>query len=530
MMGSLIEYWYYTKDDSFVDLTRQALLFQVGDDANYMPDNQTLTNGNDDQGFWGLSAMAAAEYNFPESEKEGDPSYLALAQAVFNTQAARWDTENCGGGLRWQIYDWNVGWDYKNSISQGTFFAIAARLALYTGNTTYADWAEKTWEWMVDLEYIDDHYYIYDGAHIPNNCTKIVPWQFTYNPAVFIVGAAALYNFTESDLWKARLDGLLDGADIFFRGENNDTMIEVACERLGRCNADQKSFKAYLSRWLAATVQWAPHTFPRIMPKLRASAVAATSQCVGGDNGRMCGLEWSSGKYDGTQDVGQQMAALEITLSCMIQDRDPILTENTGGTSESDPGAGGESIGSPPGSHLKPITSRDHVGAAVLTAILASSMVAAAVWLIVDETSDKPQPPLQQLQDSQTSDDAGTALASAPGAAALHKRSMRDVGQKTIIQTHAASSLESNCVDEDTRSATSPVRVSRVEKRASGHSRRASNMPRGWPHDAALRSSVVGKTSSDWPFPRSTRVSNPQCDSQSPESMSAKKDTADSSV
>lgn len=103
MMGSLIDYWAYTGDDEYVALTKQALLFQVGDHNDYMPLNQTRTEGNDDQGFWGLSVMSAAEYNFPHPEAD-EPQWLALAQAVFNTQAARWDTEHCGGGLRWQIF------------------------------------------------------------------------------------------------------------------------------------------------------------------------------------------------------------------------------------------------------------------------------------------------------------------------------------------------------------------------------------------------------------------------------------------
>lgn len=103
MFGSLVDYWYYTGDDQYVDVVKQALMFQVGDYNDYMPRNQTRTEGNDDQGFWALTVMSAAEYNFPQP-KADEPQYLALAQAVFNTQAARWETEHCNGGLRWQIF------------------------------------------------------------------------------------------------------------------------------------------------------------------------------------------------------------------------------------------------------------------------------------------------------------------------------------------------------------------------------------------------------------------------------------------
>lgn len=114
MFNALIDYWLYTGDSSYNDLVTQGLLFQVGDQNDYMPSNQTLTEGNDDQGFWGLAVMSAAENNFPNPPAD-KPQWLALAQAVFNTQAARWDTEYCNGGLRWQIYKWNRGYDYKVS-------------------------------------------------------------------------------------------------------------------------------------------------------------------------------------------------------------------------------------------------------------------------------------------------------------------------------------------------------------------------------------------------------------------------------
>jgi mannan endo-1,6-alpha-mannosidase len=135
MFGAMIEYWYYTGDTTYNPQIIQALQFQVGPDDNYMPPNQSKSLGNDDQAFWGMAAMSAAEFKFenPPPEK---PQWLALAQAVFNSQALRWDTSTCGGGLRWQIYTFNNGYNYKNSISNGCFFNIAARLGAYTKNET----------------------------------------------------------------------------------------------------------------------------------------------------------------------------------------------------------------------------------------------------------------------------------------------------------------------------------------------------------------------------------------------------------
>lgn len=116
MWGTLIDYWHYTGDESYVNTTKEALLFQTGPNNNYMDPNWTASLGNDDQAFWGMSAMLAAENVFPDPPADEEKQWLSLAQAVFNTQAHpdRHD-ETCGGGLRWQIPPHNNGYNYKNS-------------------------------------------------------------------------------------------------------------------------------------------------------------------------------------------------------------------------------------------------------------------------------------------------------------------------------------------------------------------------------------------------------------------------------
>ncbi|KFA80986.1 hypothetical protein S40288_00812 [Stachybotrys chartarum IBT 40288] len=487
MMGALIEYWYYTKDDSYVDLTKQALLYQVGDDDDYMPNNQTLTEGNDDQGFWGLAVMSAAEYNFPSPEPD-QPQWLALAQAVFNTQAARWDNENCAGGLRWQIFSWNRGFDYKNSISNACFFALGARLAVFTGNQTYADWAERTWDWMVGVGFIDDHHYVYDGAHIPTNCTNIVPYQFSYNAGGMILGAAAMYNLTESQEWKDRLDNLLEGSRVFFAGPEDNIMEEVACEPVNLCNVDQQSFKAYLSRWFAAITKWAPHTYDFVMPYLRASAVAAASQCVGGSNGRMCGLKWSSGEYDGSTGVGQQMAAMEVALSVMVRDRGPTLRADTGGTSEGDPSAGGSDEGrtNSPTMELKAITTADTAGAAILTAVVILGLVFGVVWMALDETSN--QGVSQKLKGLFKPSTLGNDAEAAPGTTVLAGQ-RRQGGQRPAGKDGLVVDEKPPSTPENSRTAqTSVAAVGEDSSHDGTVQRRLSRGATRRPHNPPLRS------------------------------------------
>ena len=193
MFGSLMDYWYYTGDSTYNDVVMQGMLFQTGTNNDYLPLNQTNGMGNDDQAFWGMAAMTAAELNFP-NPPAGKPQWLALAQAVYNTQLARFDNL-CGGGLHWQAYQFLNGYSYKNSIANGCFFNIAARLALYTGNASYATNAVSTYDWTKEIGLIDDAYNVYDGTDSSENCTSINHLQYTYNAAVYLLGAATMYNY-----------------------------------------------------------------------------------------------------------------------------------------------------------------------------------------------------------------------------------------------------------------------------------------------------------------------------------------------
>lgn len=194
MFNAFIDYWYYTGDDQYNTITTQAMIHQIGDYNAFMPPNQTKTLGNDDQAFWGMAAMSAAENKFPDPTGN-TPSWLALAQAVFNTQAYRWDLPTCGGGLKWQIFTFNNGYNYKNTISNGCFFNIAARLAKYTGNSTYMEWADRTWKWEKDIGLMTENYHFYDGTDDKINCSDVNKIQWTYNAGVHMAGAAALWNY-----------------------------------------------------------------------------------------------------------------------------------------------------------------------------------------------------------------------------------------------------------------------------------------------------------------------------------------------
>jgi mannan endo-1,6-alpha-mannosidase len=41
MFGTLVDYWYYTGNSEYNDVTMQALQFQVGPNNDFMPPNRT---------------------------------------------------------------------------------------------------------------------------------------------------------------------------------------------------------------------------------------------------------------------------------------------------------------------------------------------------------------------------------------------------------------------------------------------------------------------------------------------------------
>jgi mannan endo-1,6-alpha-mannosidase len=189
-----------------------------------------------------------------------------------------------------------------------------------------------------------------------------------------------MYNFTKgSQKWKTRVEGIISGAEVFFSKEPPNVMTEVACESNGKCNVDQQSFKAYLSRWMAATTKVAPFTYDILMPKLQASAQAAALQCSG--PGNACGLRWTKGaEYDGTTGVGEQMSALEVFQSLLVPDS-PGPANNVTGTSKGDPAAGTtpdeESIVAP-----SEITTGDKIGAGFLTTLILLGALGGAWWMV----------------------------------------------------------------------------------------------------------------------------------------------------
>jgi len=325
LMGSMLDYSHYTGDHTYDRLIARGLLDQVGPDFDYMLPSHFGQEGNDDQAFWGFAVMSAAERNFPQPDPNV-PSWLQLGQNLWNSLASRWNTTHCGGGLLWQIFASNPnGLDYKNTVSNGGFFQISARLARATGNTTYLEWAERVWDWTEAVGMIDKDGNVYDGAHARNNCTDTNPVTFSYSAAIYMYGCAVLADHTGDAKWADRAERILQAARSFFSPFPNATniMYEHACETVGTCTADMRSFKGYFSRWAYASALFLPQLRPIIEELWYPTVLAAAQSCTGGESGTQCGQKWYVGGFDGVTGLGEEMCALE-TVQGLLADKAPL--------------------------------------------------------------------------------------------------------------------------------------------------------------------------------------------------------------
>jgi len=158
-------------------------------------------------------------------------------------------------------------------------------------------------------------------------------------------------------------------------------MIEVACENNGKCDVDQRSFKAYLARWMAYTAIVAPWTRNQIDPLLKTSAQAAAKQCNAGNDQTSCGLRWvDNGKNDGSFGVGEQMAAMEIVQSLLYPTAPGPATQKVGGISVSNPDAGSNAPDVPVA--FNNITTGDKAGASILTLLVLVAILVGAWWMV----------------------------------------------------------------------------------------------------------------------------------------------------
>lgn len=418
--SSLIDWSSYTGNHTLDGWTKEALLFQSGTDWDYMTENQTSVEGNDDQAFWGIAAMNAAEKNFT-SPGDNYPPWLYFAQGVFNTMANRWSDKDCQGGLRWQIYTWNAGYDYKNMVSNGCLFHLAARLARFTNNDTYIDWADRVWEWAYSVGFLHPinptasdplkvQMQVFDGAHTTKNCSDITTAEWTYDQGLMISGTAYLYNYTGDTKWLNRTKMLWGRATQLFGSDNssyfpnNSIAYEASCQAADEskvtCSNDMRCFKGIFLSMLGISIQVAPDLRDLMYEKIKVTSQAASWSCSGGTDGVTCGLSWLHQGWDNYYGLGEESCALQafntllgvdykgpLKASDLPEIYKPVSNDTGNSTNSSGPiyGWGNEAglNSSDVQAYSLNLDKGDVAGASILTAFVIIFIVSGSVWLII---------------------------------------------------------------------------------------------------------------------------------------------------
>ncbi|KAJ5833735.1 hypothetical protein N7474_002046 [Penicillium riverlandense] len=388
-------YWHFTGDTTYNQEVRVGLESQSGN-GDYLPENAAQYMGNDDQGFWGVAAMTAAELNLTDY---GQYSWLSLAQGVFNTQTQRssgWDASTCGGGVRWQQFNYMSGYTLKNAISNGLLFQLSARLYRYTNDKQYAQWAEKIWDWSNEYLIDNQTWVIADSVTTTQDCKVKGMGDNSYNDSSFLMGLAYLYNHTtgaEQAKWEQALNGLANKVlTLYFPAKYGDVEYEPSCDPFPTQCYDSNNllFKGHTSSWLGWVSILAPQLSEQIMQRLQKTATAAAAACTGpGQDGNQCGSAWYQSKFDGRTGMEQEISASDLFSVNLIpfihgapQKILGPLTSTTGGSSTSNPNAGMNDNSNEV--RFAPISAGDRAGAGILTAIFVAGWVGGLAWMFME--------------------------------------------------------------------------------------------------------------------------------------------------
>jgi mannan endo-1,6-alpha-mannosidase len=346
----MIKYQMYTKDTSHEEHIQSALSRNMEE----LPNRQgyrmarKAPEGDKKEMWWIYPALTAMESGFPapicksgnvslRATGKCNVSWQSLAINAFEEHVERWNAEKttCNGGLRWQLKDPG----YKNTVTNGGFFQIAARLARYTGNETFADWATTVWEWTTAVELLEtgEEYHVHDGAEDreERECSMDGYFQnqeWSHTLGLYLQGAANMYAYSQRknvtasrQNWTIHVDGLVRRVQSAFslRYKKDNTSIDVIyenmCELTDDCSEDQMAFKSTLVQALSRTMMLVPSVMPRIAKLINATSVGASSGCsTKTEDKNACGFKWYTGRWDQVTKFGAQVSSLEAVLGALV--------------------------------------------------------------------------------------------------------------------------------------------------------------------------------------------------------------------
>ncbi|KAJ3109865.1 hydrolase 76 protein [Phlyctochytrium planicorne] len=203
-------------------------LASFGDNADFLGGKNRLIQEtlygkwNDDIAWWGLTAVTGAEVNGPKSlidptSSEPSGSWFTVADFTLQEMFEQYD-QVCGGGIYWSRnrLSQNEGLKaYKSVISNVQAIQLASRLLrINPSNSTYKDWADKTYAWLQSSTLMSKDFRIADGVTALNDSTcgpdHIDFSEWSYQPGVLMSGLAYMYEATKDEKYYTQALGVFD--------------------------------------------------------------------------------------------------------------------------------------------------------------------------------------------------------------------------------------------------------------------------------------------------------------------------------
>ena len=171
-----------------------------------------------------------------------DPMYLNQAKFVFADIMMGWDTTCCGahpGGIWWHKPN-----DSKVTAINAGAVISASELYEYTQDTTYLDFAKKTYAYWSTYMVDQTTGHVYDGISTAGVINTT--WTFTYNEGLFIGAILALHSVTQDDTMLP----LAHKVAGFMLASEMETVSFGTILSDGKCSGDGQMFKGVGARYL----------------------------------------------------------------------------------------------------------------------------------------------------------------------------------------------------------------------------------------------------------------------------------------
>ncbi|KAJ5533360.1 hypothetical protein N7494_009912 [Penicillium frequentans] len=328
---TLIPFWNATKNATYNNLIMKRMESQKPTVFNA---SFNSTNTKPSAAIWGLAAMAAAEVDFPTDSSE---SWLKCA-ANLHSKILWKNSQSCIGGLAPESPDL-IGQQF--GYFTGIYFQLTTRLAYASSGDRqrfFADRASAIWLWSVENQILDQINWsvssLVAGTHNDSTCFVLKDWKLAASYGLWLSGAVYMFKITNTDLWRTRVDGLLDSTLTSFFTRNMIVEVGDLADGLGAVEQPKYSTqpgKGFLALWLASISILMPEVADSIDSKLRSTAVTLAQQCDGSSNHTVCGSDWTSSMYDEAPSFGNTLNVVNILVSnLMISKASSSVPKNTG--------------------------------------------------------------------------------------------------------------------------------------------------------------------------------------------------------